>query len=49
LPRGASRADIEAAYAGWKVTDEEAADVSGPDVPRPVRNAKPRWYRLVRA
>ena len=49
LPRGASRADIEAAYAGWKVTDEEAADVSGPNVPRPVRNAKPRWYRLVRA
>jgi SAM-dependent methyltransferase len=49
LPRGASRADIEAAYAGWTVTDEEAADVSGPDVPRPVRNAKPRWYRLVRA
>ena len=49
LPRGASRADIEAAYAGWKVTDEDAADVSGPNVPRPVRNAKPRWYRLVRA
>ena len=49
LPRGASRADIEAAYAGWKVTDEDAADVSGPNVPRAVRNAKPRWYRLVRA
>jgi len=49
LPRGASRADIEKVYAGWKVTDEDAADVSGPNVPRPVRNAKPRWYRLVRA
>lgn len=48
LPRGANRADIEAAYAGWKVTDEEAADVSGPGVPRPVRKARPRWYRLRR-
>lgn len=49
LPRGASRGDIEAAYAGWQVTDEEAADVSGPNVPRPVRKARPSWYRLVRA
>ena len=48
MPRGASRADIEAAYAGWQVTDEEAMDVSGANVPRPVRNARPTFYRLRR-
>jgi SAM-dependent methyltransferase len=48
MPRGASRADIEAAYAGWKVTDERALDVSSAPVPRPVRNARPRFYRLRR-
>lgn len=48
MPRGCSREDIEAAYAGWTVTDDEAVDVSGADVPRPVRNARPRWYRLRR-
>ena len=44
LPHGASRRDIEAAYPGWKVIDEEAFDVSG--APRPIRKADPRWYRL---
>jgi SAM-dependent methyltransferase len=48
MPRGASRADIEAAYKGWTVTDEEAADVSGKNVPRPVQRARPSWYRLRR-
>ena len=48
MPRGASRADIEAAYAGWTVTDEQAMDVSDADVPRPVRKANPRFYRLRR-
>lgn len=47
LPRGMSHADVEAAYPGWKVTDEEPFDVSG--APRPMRNANPRWYRLRRA
>lgn len=47
LPRGMSHADVEAAYPGWKVADEEPFDVSG--APRPMRNANPRWYRLRRA
>ena len=46
LPHGASRGDIEAAYPGWKVIDEEAFDVSG--AARPIRKADPRWYRLRR-
>ncbi len=46
LPRGASRGDIEAAYPGWKVIDEEACDVS--EAPRLFRKADPRWYRLRR-
>lgn len=29
LPRGASRGDIETAFPGWTVTDEEPADVTG--------------------
>jgi SAM-dependent methyltransferase len=45
-PRGASRADYEAALPGWSVTDEQAADVSG--APRSVRRAAPRFYRLRR-
>lgn len=48
LPRGASRGDIEAAYPIWKVTDEEAFDVSGAPFYRLVRNADPRFYRLRR-
>ena len=46
LPRGASRGDLEAAYPGWTVIDEEAFDASG--APRPIRRAAPRWYRLRR-
>ena len=46
LPRGASRGEIEEAYSGWRVTDEEAFDVSG--APRPIRKAHSRWYRLRR-
>lgn len=45
---GASREDLEKAFAGWTVTDEEAADVSGPNVPTPVKRAAPRWLRLRR-
>lgn len=48
LPRGASRGDIEAAYPIWKVTHEEAFDVSGAPFYRLVRNADPRFYRLRR-
>jgi SAM-dependent methyltransferase len=48
LPRGASRADIEAAYAGWQVVLDEPMDVSGENVPGPAKKANPRWFRLVR-
>jgi hypothetical protein len=44
LPRGLSRRDVEEAFAGWKVTDEEAFDVTG--LPRRLRNVDPRVYRL---
>jgi SAM-dependent methyltransferase len=46
MPRGLSRAEIEAAFTGWSVIDEEAADVSG--APAPVKKAQPRFYRLRR-
>jgi SAM-dependent methyltransferase len=49
LPRGASRAEIEAAYRTWRVIDEEALDPSGAPLYRYVRNADPRFYRLRRA
>jgi SAM-dependent methyltransferase len=48
LPRGASRAGIEAAYPGWQVIDEDALDVSGLALYRYARNAEPRFYRLRR-
>lgn len=47
LPRGMSRGDVETTYPEWKVIDEEAFDVSG--LPRPMRKADPRWYRLRRS
>ena len=43
-PRGMSREDIEATYPGWRVTDEEAADVNLPGFMK----ADPRLYRLRR-
>jgi SAM-dependent methyltransferase len=45
-PRGASRGDIEAAFTGWHVIDEEAA-VANPKIPAWAK-ADPRWYRLRR-
>lgn len=47
LPRGASRKELQEAFSGWKVTDEEPFDASG--LPRPLRNVNPRIYRLRRA
>jgi SAM-dependent methyltransferase len=44
LPRGVSRADITAAFTGWTIIADEAADTSG--MPGPLKNAAPRWYRL---
>jgi SAM-dependent methyltransferase len=46
LPRGASREEIEAAYPGWRVIDDDPFDVSA--APGPLRRAHPRWYRLRR-
>ena len=46
LPRGASRADITAAFTGWTIAADQAADTSG--MPGPLKNAAPRWYRLSR-
>ena len=46
LPRGASREDIEAAFPGWEVVDEEAADMTG--APWWMRREEPRLYRLRR-
>jgi len=47
LPRGASRADIEAAFPGWTTIAEDAIPASA--LPRPLKNAGPRFYRLRRA
>jgi len=47
LPRGASRRDLESAFEGWTVTDEEPFDTTG--LPAPLRNVHPRVYRLRRA
>jgi SAM-dependent methyltransferase len=46
LPRGASPADIEAAFPDWKVIDDQAMDAS--EAPRYVSRADPRIYRLRR-
>lgn len=46
LPRGASRGDVETAFPGWTVTDEQPADVTG--MPGPLKQTAPRWYRLRR-
>jgi SAM-dependent methyltransferase len=46
LPRGASRADIEAALSDWTTTGEE--DLAASALPPPLQNADPRVYRLHR-
>ncbi len=46
LPRGISREEIEQAYGGWTITDEEAFDLTG--APGFVRKAHPRFYCLRR-
>ena len=46
LPRGASREQIQSAFAGWTVAEQGRAD---PDsLPRQLRKVDPRWYRLTR-
>jgi SAM-dependent methyltransferase len=46
LARGASREDIEAAFLGWSVIDEDVYEKSA--LPRPLKNVDPRFYRLHR-
>jgi SAM-dependent methyltransferase len=46
LPRGASRADVVAAFPEWTLVDEQAMEVAGG--PAWVRRAEPRFYRLRR-
>ena len=47
LPRGASRAAVEAAFPGWHVTDVEDADTE-PDVLARLFKFDQRFYRLRR-
>jgi len=46
LPRGISREEIEQAYGGWTITNEESFDITG--APRFVQKARPRFYCLRR-
>jgi SAM-dependent methyltransferase len=46
LPRGISREEIEQAYSGWRITDEQAFALAG--APRFVQKAHPRFYCLRR-
>jgi hypothetical protein len=47
LPRGASRAEVERAFQGWKITDVEIADTE-PDPIARVFKFDERFYRLRR-
>jgi hypothetical protein len=47
LPRGASRADIEKAFAGWEITDVEIADTEPEPISRLFKFDE-RFYRLRR-
>lgn len=47
LPRGASRADIEAAFPGWQITDVEVADTE-PDAIARLFRFDEHFYRLRR-
>jgi hypothetical protein len=43
---GANREDIQAAFPGWRVIDEDTYEKSA--LPRVLRNVDPRFYRLGR-
>jgi hypothetical protein len=47
LPRGASRAEVERAFRGWKITDVEIADTE-PDALARLFKFDERFYRLTR-
>ena len=46
LPAGASRSDVEQAFPEWSLVAEDTAP--GDVLPRPLRNARPMFYRLRR-
>jgi SAM-dependent methyltransferase len=46
IPRGLSREEVEKAYAGWRVVDEQPFDAS--DAPALFKKTNTRWYRLRR-
>jgi len=46
LPRGVAKEEIVSTFAGWELSEDEAADTAG--MPRPLKNSQPRWYRLTR-
>jgi len=46
LPPGASRDDLLRAFPGWRI---DAEDPYTAELPRPLRNIDPRWYRLTRS
>lgn len=45
MPRGANREDLATAFPGWHITDEEPYAA---ELPRPLRNIDPHWFRLTR-
>jgi SAM-dependent methyltransferase len=47
LPRGASRADVERAFPGWRITDVEVADTDPDPIARLLKFDE-RFYRLRR-
>ena len=47
LPRGASADDIQDAFPGWTLIDDEAMELPS-GAPRSVKRAEPRFYRLRR-
>jgi SAM-dependent methyltransferase len=46
LPPGASPDDLTTAFQGWRIVDEHAYEG---ELPRPLKNIDPRWYRLARS
>ena len=48
LPRGASPADIQAAYPAWEIVDSEPFDISAAPFYQRAPDADPHLYRLRR-
>ena len=45
-PPGATSGDVETAFVGWQIVNDEPYQGK---LPRPLRGISPRWYRLVRS